>query len=75
MRTMTIEFRGVYLECQFHYEPAGIGGDWDERLPASVDIEAVNIGDCDVLTLFSDQAIEQLEARLLEEVQSRRLAA
>ena len=43
MYSITIDYRDTSIDCTYDYEPSGIGGDYDEILPASVEIESLKI--------------------------------
>jgi len=64
MYSTTIDYRDTDIECSYDYEPAGVGGDYDEILPASVEIESLKVGDVDVFGLVDDQ-IEKIESLVL----------
>jgi len=60
----TIDYRDTNIEYSYGYEPSGVGGDYDEILPASVEIESLKVGDTDVFGLVEDQ-IEKIELVVL----------
>ena len=68
MYSITIDYRDTSIDCMYDYEPSGIGGDYDEILPASVEIESLKIGDVEVFGLVDDRAdkIESIVLRLHE---------